>query len=53
MMSILIVILYAIVGAIIYFVFTYKTKVIDNIFGKNFINKILEKFKIRQNNSDD
>ncbi len=49
--SILIVILYAIVGAIIYFIFAHKTKVIDNIFGKNFINKILEKFKIRQNNS--
>lgn len=52
-MSILIVILYAIVGAIIYFVFTYKTKVVSNIFGKNFFNKILSKFKIRQNKSID
>ena len=52
-MSILIVILYAVIGATIYFTFTYKTKVVDNIFGKNFINKILAKFKIRQNNSTD
>jgi len=53
MISILIVILNAVIGAAIYFAFTYKTKVIDNILGKNFVNKILTKFKIRQNNSID
>lgn len=52
LISILVVMLYALVGASIYFLYTYKTKVIDNILGKNFINKILTKFKIRQNNND-
>jgi len=47
--SIFIVIIYALVGASIYFGLTYKLKVVDNIFGKNFINNILVKFKIRQN----
>ena len=46
--SIFIVIIYALVGAIVYFGLTYKLKVVDNIFGKNFINNILTKFKIRQ-----
>ncbi|MBE6153735.1 MAG: polysaccharide biosynthesis protein [Firmicutes bacterium] len=50
--SILIVILYAAIGSIIYITFTYKTKVIDNIFGKNFINNLLIKFKIRQKNNN-
>ena len=49
--SILIVTLYTVVGAIIYFGLTYKLKVIENTFGKNFINNILTRFKIRQNNS--
>lgn len=48
MISILIVMLYAIVGAVIYFVLTYKFKVVENIFGEKFITKILNKFKIRQ-----
>lgn len=39
--SILVVMLYAIVGGIIYLTITYKTKTIETIFGKEFINKIL------------
>ena len=50
--SILIVILYAGIGALIYFGLTYKLKVVNNIFGKNFINNILAKLKIRQNNTN-
>ena len=52
MISILIVILYSGIGSMIYFYFTYKTKVIENIVGKNFISKILEKFKIRQKTNE-
>ncbi len=48
MISILVVILYSLVGAVIYFALTYKLKVVDAILGKNFLNKILLKFKKRQ-----
>ena len=41
MISILVVILYSLVGAVIYFALTYKLKVVDAILGKNFLNKIL------------
>lgn len=51
LISILIVIIYAVVGALIYFIMTNKLKVIDEIFGKNFISKILNKFKKRQKES--
>ncbi len=43
--SIIIVMVYALIGAIVYFALTYKFKVVDNIFGKSFKNKILSKIK--------
>lgn len=39
------IILYGIVGIIIYFIVAYKSKTIDEILGKNAVNKILLKFK--------
>ena len=45
-MSILLVVGYALVGAIIYVVITYKTKLIEDVFGKEIINKIKNKLKL-------
>ncbi|MBQ2639739.1 MAG: polysaccharide biosynthesis protein [Bacilli bacterium] len=43
-MNLLIIIIYGIIGVLIYFIYTYKTKTIINIFGKSF----LKKFKIKK-----
>ena len=45
LLNVLIIALYTIVGALIYFVVTYKTGTINRIFGKEFIDKIVLKFK--------
>ena len=46
--SILEIILFAIIGVIVYILCTFKSGVIDEIFGKEFVNKILRKiFKKR------
>lgn len=38
--NLFIILLYALVGAIVYFIYVYKVKLLSNIFGRNFINKI-------------
>lgn len=48
MMNIFIILFYTIVGAIVYFIVTLKTNTIANIFGKEFINNILRKLKLRR-----
>ncbi len=45
--SIIFVTIDVIIGGIIYIFITYKLKIIDNIFGKNFINNIKNKFKLK------
>ena len=45
LLNVLIIALYTIIGALIYFVVTYKTGTINRIFGKEFIDKIVLKFK--------
>ena len=39
--------IYAIVGIVVYFFYMYKTKSIDKIFGKDFLNKFLKR-KVKQ-----
>lgn len=48
MMSIIIVSIYGIFGGLTYFIITYKTKVINNIFGKKLLDTIKSKFIKRQ-----
>jgi hypothetical protein len=43
MFAIMYVAIFAIVGAVVYFVLTYKLGLIDKILGKKMINKILNK----------
>ena len=38
--NLFIILLYALVGAIVYFIYVYKVKLLSNILGRNFINKI-------------
>ena len=38
--NLFIILLYALVGATVYFIYVYKVKLLSNIFGRNFINKI-------------
>lgn len=46
--SLINIVIYAFVGAAIYFVVTNKMKIIENIFGKEIFNKIKEKFSKRK-----
>ena len=46
--SILIVIVYALVGGLIYFAITYYMGLFNNVFGKDFINNILIKVKLKK-----
>jgi len=46
-LSILLVILYAIVGGVVYFVLMFKSGIIYEIFGKENVNKILKKIRKR------
>ena len=48
-MAILVVLLYAFVGAAIYLTITYKTNTIQNIFGKEKIDQFLKRIKIKKN----
>lgn len=41
--SILEIIVFAIIGAVVYFICTFKSGVIDEIFGKDMVNKVLRK----------
>lgn len=43
LLNLLIVIIYSIIGAIVYFFSTYKFKTVDKLFGKDFINKIIKR----------
>ncbi len=47
LISVLIVVGYAVAGAIIYFVLTYKFKLIHEVFGEDFLTKIKNKFMKR------
>ena len=38
--NLFIIILYAIVGGIVYFIYAYKSNLLKNIFGNNFMKKI-------------
>ena len=38
--NLFIILFYAFVGAVIYFIYAYKSNLIRNIFGKNFLTKI-------------
>ena len=44
-LSILIILLYGLVGALIYFIMAYKSKALEEILGADFIKKISKKFK--------
>lgn len=48
--AIIVIIINAIIGGIIYIFITYKLKVIENIFGKEMINKIKSKLHIKVSN---
>ncbi|NLA33851.1 MAG: hypothetical protein GX861_03215, partial [Tenericutes bacterium] len=41
LLAILLIIIYTAIGALIYIIMTKKTKTIDNIFGKNFLKKLI------------
>ena len=47
-LNILIIAVYTIVGAFVYFVFTWKTGTIKAVFGEEMVNKILTKFKLNK-----
>lgn len=41
-LNFLFIMLYAVVGMVVYFIYTYKMKTLDKLLGKNFINKLLK-----------
>lgn len=43
MLNLLLIMLYAVIGVVIYGFYTYKMKTLDKLLGKNFINKIIKK----------
>ena len=45
-LNILLILLYTVIGAIVYFIITLKTNTVTNIFGKDFTNKILRKLRL-------
>lgn len=45
LVNILYIILYAIIGLFVYFIFMFKTKLVYNIFGINYVNKVVNKIK--------
>ena len=45
MISILYIVLYGIIGMITYFFVAYKSKTIDNVFGKGFVQKVFDNLK--------
>ena len=48
LMSVLIVIFYAIIGAIIYLVMTYKAGLLKDVFGDDILNKIKNKLRLKK-----
>lgn len=46
LLSFVIVVIYALIGGSVYLIYTYKTKTLENVFGKKFLNKITSKLKI-------
>lgn len=43
LINFLVIIIYSVIGAVVYFFSTYKFKTIDKLFGKAFINKIIKR----------
>ena len=46
LLSFVIAVIYALIGGTVYLIYTYKTKTLENVFGKKFLNKITSKLKI-------
>ena len=46
LLSFVIAVIYALIGGSVYLIYTYKTKILENVFGKKFLNKITSKLKI-------
>lgn len=46
LLSFVIAVIYALIGGSVYLIYTYKTKTLENVFGKKFLNKITSKLKI-------
>ena len=46
LLSFVIAVIYALIGGTVYLIYTYKTKTLENVFGKKFLNKITNKLKI-------
>ena len=46
LLSFVIAVIYALIGGTVYLIYTYKTKTLENVFGKMFLNKITNKLKI-------
>lgn len=46
--SLLEIVIYGLIGVVIYFVLSYKNNLFEEVFGKEFINKILRKLKIKK-----
>lgn len=44
-----VVVLYTIIGSLIYIIIMYKTKVLNKVFGDEMVNKILRKLKLKKN----
>lgn len=42
------VIVYSIIGVVVYFASAYKTGLLNNVFGKNFVKSIMIKFKLKK-----
>ena len=48
LMNLILIGIYSLIGMIVYFFITYKTKTLSNIFGDKFVDKILRKLKLRR-----
>ena len=44
-LSLIIALVYAIIGGTVYLIYTYKTKTLENVFGEELFNKIKKKIK--------
>lgn len=47
-LSLIIALVYAIIGGTVYLIYTYKTKTLENVFGEELFNKIKKKLKIKK-----
>ncbi len=50
MVAILQLLIYGVVGIVVYFYVAYKSKTLDEVFGKDMMKKILTKLKLKKNN---